>query len=72
MRGSNKRMDKTTKIVIISMIIGAILFLGFFIISYRGYEVIGIPYLGNFIAMIGIIIFFISGFLFFSLRVPKY
>ena len=64
-------MEKTTVIVYFGVIIGAMLFLGFFGLSYFGYNVIGIQFLGKFIAMLGLIIFFISGFFLLSLKAPK-
>ena len=65
-------MDKTTTILSIGVIFGATIFLGFFGLIHLGYEVFGIPFLSNFIAMIGLILFFISGFFLFALKTPKY
>ena len=66
--GAEKRMDKTLKITLLGIIIGALLFIGFYITSMYNFHIIGIPPLEEFIAMIGIIIFFISGFFYFSMR----
>ena len=66
--GVEKRVDRTTKIIILGIIIGAFLFLGFYITSFYGYHLIGIPLLEEFIAMCGIILFIISGFFLVSLR----
>ena len=66
--GVEKRMDKTKKITLIGIIIGALLFIGFYISSMYKLHIIGIPPLEEFIAMIGIIIFFISGFFYFSMK----
>jgi hypothetical protein len=61
-------MDRLKTITIIGIIFGAILFLGFYISNVLNYNIIGIPSLRNFIAMIGILVFIISGFFYFSLK----
>ncbi len=64
-------MDKITKITLIGFISGILLFLGFYISSLFNYSIIGIPPLEDFIAMIGVLLFIISGFFYFSLKTMK-
>ena len=61
-------MDKPETITIIGIIIGAFLFLGFYISNVLNLTIIGLPSLEDFIAMIGILVFIISGFFYFSLK----
>jgi hypothetical protein len=61
-------MDRPKTIAIIGIIAGAILFIGFYLANILKYSIIGIPPLEEFIAMIGILVFIISGFFYFSLK----
>jgi len=61
-------LDKPKTITIIGIILGAFLFLGFYISNVFNFDIIGVPSLENFIAMIGILVFIISGFFYFSLK----
>ncbi|MCK5300256.1 MAG: hypothetical protein KAJ21_00035 [Thermoplasmatales archaeon] len=61
-------MDKTTKITLVGIIFGALIFLGFYLASQNYYSIIGIPPLEEFIAMVGVLLFIISGFFYFSLK----
>ena len=64
-------MDKTTKITFSGIVIGAIIFMGFYISSLYNIHIIGIPPLEEFIAMLGILILIICGFFYFSLKTIK-
>ena len=66
--GVEKRMDKTSKITLWGIMSGALIFIGFYISSLYNYHIIGIPPLEEFIAMLGVLLFIISGFFFFSLK----
>jgi hypothetical protein len=70
--GVEKRMDKTKKITLLGIFLGALIFLGFYISQSFNFHIIGIPPLEEFIMMIGIIIFFISGFFYFSMKTINY
>ena len=61
-------MDRPKIITITGIIVGAILFIGFYLSDMLNYNLIGIPPLEEFIAMIGILILIISGFFYFSLK----
>ncbi|MFE3846165.1 hypothetical protein ACFL1L_04840 [Thermoplasmatota archaeon] len=61
-------MDKTTKITLLGIILGAFIFIGFYLSSLYDLNIIGIPPLEEFIAMLGVLIFIISGFFYFSLK----
>jgi hypothetical protein len=61
-------MDKTAKITLAGIIIGILIFLGFYLSSLYNYSIIGIPSLEEFIAMIGVLLFIISGFFYFSYK----
>jgi len=64
-------MNKISEILITGIIVGAILFIGFFISSYTKNSILGIPSLEEFISMIGLIVLFISGFFLISLKTNK-
>jgi CHASE3 domain sensor protein len=66
--GVEKRMDKTGKITLAGFIIGMILFLGFYLSSLYNFSIIGIPPLEEFIAMVGVLLFIISGFFYLSYK----
>ena len=70
--GVEKRMDKTTKITLLGIFLGALIFLGFYISKKFNFHIIGIPPLEEFIMMIGIILLFISGFFYFSMKTINY
>ena len=61
-------MDKPKAITLSGIIVGALLFIGFYLSNEFNYHIIGIPSLEEFIAMIGILIFIICGFFYFSLK----
>jgi len=61
-------MDKTSKITLVGIMAGALIFIGFYISSLYNYHIIGIPPLEEFIAMLGVLLFIISGFFYFSLK----
>ena len=61
-------MDRPKIIAISGIIVGALLFIGFYLSDILNYNLIGIPSLEDFIAMIGILILIISGFFYFSLK----
>jgi hypothetical protein len=63
-----RKMDKTTKITFSGIVIGALIFIGFYISTSYNIHIIGIPPLEEFIAMIGVLILIISGFFYFSLK----
>ncbi len=66
--GVEKRVDKTTKITLLGIILGAFIFIGFYLSALYDFKIIGIPPLEEFIAMLGVLIFIISGFFYFSLK----
>ena len=61
-------MDKLLTMAVIGAILGFATFLGFFLLSFYGHSFFEIPSLGNFLAMCGLIVFFIS--ISFSFRYP--
>jgi hypothetical protein len=61
------RLDKPTKIVAMGMIVGLILFIGFYTMSVIHYAPLGNAF-NNFFTMVGIILFFIAGFFYASLK----
>lgn len=65
--GVRTKMDRPTKIVLSSMIIGLILFVGFQLLTFINVAPLGIAF-NNFFAMFGIILSFIAGFFYFSSR----
>lgn len=60
-------MDRATKIVIIGMIAGLALFIGFEILSFIELAPLGIAF-NNFFTMVGVILFFIAGFFYLSMK----
>ena len=60
-------MDRATKIVIIGMIAGLALFIGFEILSFIELAPLGIAF-NNFFTMVGVILFFIAGFFYLSMN----
>lgn len=66
--GVEKRVDKTTKITLLGIILGAFIFIGFYLSALYDFNIIGIPPLEEFIAMLGVLIFIISAFFYFSLK----
>lgn len=65
-------MDKLLAIAVIGIILGFATFLGFFLLSFYEHSFFEVPYLGNFLAMCGLIVFFISISLIFLLKAPRY
>jgi hypothetical protein len=59
------------KIIIGGLLTGFILFIGFSIMNYRGYIPLGEAF-NRFFSMVGLILFFISGFFLISYRTLKY
>ena len=66
------KMDRLLAISVIGVILGLATFLGFFLSSFYNYNFLGVPFLSDFLAMCGLIIFFISVFLLVSLKAPRY
>jgi len=64
-------MDKTSKITVSGIFIGALIFIGFYLSSLYDIHIIGIPSLEEFISMLGVLILIISGFFYFSLKTIK-
>ena len=63
--------DRPTKIVVIGMMAGIIMFVGFELMTVFSIAPLGIPF-NNFFSVIGVILFFIAGFFFLSLTtIPK-
>lgn len=60
-------MDKPTRVVLMGMFIGLFLFIGFEVLTFAGIAPLGIPF-NNFFTMIGVILFFIAGFFYLSLK----
>lgn len=60
-------MQKPMMIVLSGMIVGLILAFGLILARYVGFAPLGDSF-NNFFAMVGIIIFFISGFFFISMK----
>jgi hypothetical protein len=63
-------MDKPTRVVLMGMFIGLFLFIGFEVLTFAGIAPLGIPF-NNFLTMIGVILFFIAGFFYLSLKTIK-
>jgi len=55
-------MNITTTILIIGVIIGATVFIGFYLTSFYDYSILGLESLEEFITMFGLIILIICGF----------
>ena len=60
-------VDKSTMIVLSSMIVGLVLFGGFELLTIFNISPLGIAF-NNFFTMVGVIIFFIAGFFYLSLK----
>jgi hypothetical protein len=65
-------MDKLLTVAVIGTILGFATFLGFFLSSFYGHSFLGVPFLGNFLTMCGLIVFFINISLIFLLKAPRY
>lgn len=70
--GVEKRVNRTTTTLVAGIIIGAIMFLGFFLTSFYGYSLLGVQPLEEFLAMCGLLAFLISGFFLISLRTNRH
>ena len=55
-------MNITTTMLVVGIIIGAAIFLGFYLTSFYDYSILGIPSLEEFLAMLGLITLLICGF----------
>jgi hypothetical protein len=60
-------MDRVTRVVVLGMIAGIALFIGFEILSLIEVEPLGIAF-NNFFTMVGVILFFIAGFFYLSMK----
>jgi hypothetical protein len=67
-----KRVNRTTTILVTGIIIGVIMFLGIFLTSFYGYSLLGIQPLEEFLAMCGLLAFLISGFFLISLKTNRH
>ena len=66
-----KKMDRPTKVVTMGMFTGLLLFIGFELLTIFKITPLGIS-LNNFFSVVGILIFFITGFFYLSLKtIPK-
>jgi hypothetical protein len=65
-------MDKLLTMAVIGAILGFATSMGFFLSSSYGHSFFGVPFLSNFLAMCGLIAFFISISLIFLLKAPRY
>ncbi|MEA2022399.1 MAG: hypothetical protein U9N08_07990 [Candidatus Caldatribacteriota bacterium] len=72
MLGVEKRVNRTTTILVTGSIIGVIMFLGFFLTSFYGYSLLGIQPLEGFLAMCGLLTFLICGFFLISLNANRH
>ncbi len=70
--GVEKRVNRITTRLVTGIIIGAVMFLGFFLASFYGYSLLGIQPLEGFLAMCGLLVFLISGFFLISLKTNGY
>ena len=61
-------MDRTNTLLILGIIIGAIIFICFFVSTSLQYHIIGIPSLQDFLAMCGLIVLLVCGFFWISLK----
>ena len=60
-------MERATRIVVLGMIAGLVLFIGFEIMSFIELVPLGIAF-NNFFTMVGVILFFIAGFFYLSMK----
>jgi len=60
-------MDRPTRIIYAGLITGLLLFMIFFLLTLLSYPVVSTA-LNNFLTMIGLILFFISGFFYVSMK----
>jgi len=65
-------MDKLLMMAVLGAILGFASFLGFFLSSYLGNSLFRLPSLDKFLAMCGLIVFFISISLIFLIKAPRY
>jgi len=70
--GVEKRMERTDTILVTLVIMGAVIFLGFYLTLFYDYSILGIQSLEEFLSMCGLLIFIISGFFLFSLKTNRY
>jgi hypothetical protein len=61
-------MDRTNSLLVIGIIIGALIFISFFISTSIQYHIIGIPSLQDFLAMCGLIVSIVCGFFWISYK----
>ena len=60
-------MDRPTRLVLLGMILGLLLFIWFELFSIFNIEPLGRAF-NNFFTMVGVILFFIAGFFYLSMR----
>jgi hypothetical protein len=70
--GGKKRVNITTTILVIGIIIGATIFLGFYLTSYYDYSILGVPSLEEFLTLLGLIILLICGFFLISHKTNRH
>ena len=63
-------MDKPTKLILMGMMIGLIFFIGFYTLTLIEYMPLGIAF-NHFFTMLGVVLFFITGFFYASLKTVK-
>ena len=65
-------MNITTTILVVGIIIGATIFLGFYLTSFYDYSILGMPSLEEFLAMLGLITLLICGFFLISYKANRH
>ncbi len=65
-------MNITTTILVVGIIIGATIFLGFYLTSFYDYSILGMPSLEEFLAMLGLITLLICGFFLISYKTNRH
>jgi len=63
-------MDRPAKLILLGMMVGLLLFIGFYTLNFIEYMPLGIAF-NNFFIMLGVILFFITGFFYASLKTVK-
>jgi len=65
-------MNITTTLLVIGIVIGATIFLGFYLTSFYDYSIFGVPSLEEFLAMLGLITLLICGFFLISYKTNRH
>jgi hypothetical protein len=63
-------MDRPAILILLGMMVGLLLFIGFYTLNFIEYMPLGIAF-NNFFIMLGVILFFITGFFYASLKTVK-